>query len=70
MTNSHPNKMKYRETKPSRHSRGYRGVIGADPIATLAVVGAIRERQLAERRPSLLARLLGFRRSYWIGGAA
>lgn len=65
----HPNNMKYRETDPTRKGRCYHGVIGADPLATIAVVSAIRERQLAEKKPTLLSRILGFSRSYWIGGA-
>ena len=67
MNNPHPNKMKYRDTESTREGRSYRGVIGADPLATIAVLSAIRERKLSENKPTLLARIFGFRRAYWIG---
>jgi hypothetical protein len=66
----HPNNMKYRETESTREGRSYRGVIGADPLATIAVVSAIRERNLSEKKPSLLSRILGLRNFYWLGGGA
>jgi hypothetical protein len=70
MNNDTLNKMKYRDTEPARKGRLYRGIIGADPLATLAIVTAIHERKTTKAKPKWFSRLVKLNPFFWIGGVA